>query len=166
MLSRVSFVWSATETSYEVVEANQGTGFRQGICPKTCSDIFNACKDSLFYFNHGSSRAQLSVCRKDSLICSKLAHIARNYEHACELLGLNINSKVARDQEFLLKVQKHIRVSEEEIRENSICHDLTSSNQLYGRSPVKHHTDLSEEGGIRAIKILSLISTLVVFLVV
>jgi hypothetical protein len=149
-----------------VVKANQGTGFRHGICPQTCIDVYHACKDSLFFYNHGSTRAQLTVCKKDSLICSKLEHIAPSHQLACELLGLNINPKTEIDQDFMMKIMRNIRVSEQEVKEHAVCHNLSSSYHLYGKSPVKHTVTSSEKGHITALEFLLLISTLVVFLVV
>lgn len=147
-------------------KANQGTGFRLGICQSTCADIYRVCKDALFYFNPGSSHAQLVVCKKDSLICSRLRDIATTAEESCAMLGLQINDRKTMDEDFVLKVISGLNVNEEEVAANAMCYNFTSSYQLYGRSPLRLNRTVTEQSSLFAIKICLLISLVVVVLVI
>ena len=146
-------------------KSNQGTGFRHGICANTCNDIYHVCKDALFYYNPGSSHSQLTVCKKDTLICSKLNSIVQSANEFCEHIGLQINTKSSMDEDFVLKVIEGIPVKESEMIKNSMCHNLTSSYQLYGKSPVRLNRTIIELSSILAVKICLLISLVVVILV-
>lgn len=116
---------------------SQGTGFRRGVCPQVCNRLHSSCAEAFFYTEVNSQTAkQISVCRKDSLICAKLKDISPSPSETCKLFGLEINSKVSRDEDFTLKVMSNLSISEDENRGEAVCHDLKSSYSLYGRSKI------------------------------
>ena len=101
---------------------------------------------------------QLSVCKKDSLICAKLKHISESPSQTCELFGLEINPKVTRDEDFDLKVTANFTISEEESRREAVCHDLKSSYSLYGRSKIlQRRSQTAEVATVAGFSLIALV---------
>lgn len=65
-----------------------------------------------------------------------------------------------------MKLAKGMPVTEAEIRENTVCHNLTSSTELYGRSPIKLNSSRSSSAALAKVFLIWLINAVAVFLVV
>jgi hypothetical protein len=140
---------------------SQGTGFRRGVCPQVCSRLHKSCAEAYFYSDtNGASSKELSVCRQDSLICAKLKDISSSSEQTCSLLGLKINTKTTRDEDFVLKIIRNLSISDEQMKKESVCHDLGSSYRLYGRSKL---VDRKSQSSTHFLVLTSMLATSVWF---
>lgn len=136
---------------------NKGTGFRRGLCPSTCSKVFKECKDAFFQSDESASAAKITVCRKDSLLCSKLSDMASDETQACQLLGWDVTAKLEVEEHLRdrLAIRDELRAAE--LEGEYTCHDLEASGKRYGRA---RYRVISKMGAVLRVAVVLFIMSL------
>lgn len=93
---------------------------KSGLCPRTCNEIYRVCAEDFFKFNEINV---LSLCDKNSVICSKAKDIAVNSREFCKFLGFEENPN-ENYQEFFENNEKFTK--------KPLCFNLVPSSSLFG----------------------------------
>lgn len=100
------------------------------------------------------------------MVCSALHRIETDPFTACELLGLDVNPKTEIDEDFAAKIARGLPVSDAEVRANAVCHNMTWSYDLYGKSPIKLNSSRETMSALTKEVVYWLINVAVILLVV
>lgn len=113
--------------------------------------------DAYFFFDDRDNESTLQVCREDSLICSRLKHIAKTPDEACKLFGYPVNPLEFPGEDLYSQVRLKQEVDQETLEFNASCHNGTPGSTLYGKptrstrynSYKRYESDEKKEGSAK-----------------